>query len=155
MSSIARRAKVCPQCRLSVTFLSSVQEFFKTTAWLATSLVALWYASIEKVEKLGLKEDLDAVQANVTVKAKELLVANITNDILKQRVENLFGARTYGSFEGLDGSAEPSIEESAVSFEDQISEIETEIEKVLDSPNPDQQRLRDLLDEKVSLELQR
>lgn len=91
------------------------------------------------------------VQESVTEKAKDLLVANITNDILKQKVENFFGSHS----EGLVGSGNPNSEDLAISFEEQISEIEMEIEEILNSNNPDQQRLRDLLDQKLSLELQR
>ncbi|MEZ6094382.1 MAG: hypothetical protein R3C03_09115 [Pirellulaceae bacterium] len=81
MTLISRKAKVCPQCRMSVSFSSAVAGFIKTGVWLIAAIISLGFAALEKAEKYGYSKELQATVA-------QLDLANLTTSVLQSQIIN-------------------------------------------------------------------
>ena len=99
MSEISRRAKVCPVCHLPNSFAASVRGFIQTGGWAVTSCIAGWYGLAQHAEKVGIKDEVVAVQKTLETKSRELVAANFTKEALKKKWTQIasFSGNAYGA----------------------------------------------------------
>ena len=151
MTEISRRARVCPQCQRELSFTAGIWGFFRSAAWVIATVVSLGFAILERVERLGLADELEQLGIALTVKEVE---AEVLRDVVVEQAQSPAGLAESLAPPPLELENSP-VELAQPQPTRRIEEVDEQIDQLTRKPTIDRQRLKMLEKERLRLELSR